>query len=169
MIRQHCHCLCLCLCPFWSQVNLTKQQWITLSFYFHFRIWREYENLQFYECISTIVLFVCFFFPLTCLFLFWSLCDKLCTQRLTNLSISLCPMQEKIDVILTTACHLSPLNKQWTKDLHIWTPHISAASTLHSRWPSVRGVDDTATSGQGNVCVHTSSDVWLCLRVFGLK
>lgn len=69
--------------------------------------------LQFYECISTIVLFVCFFFPLTCLFLFWSLCDKLCTQRLTNLSISLCPMQEKIDVILTTACHSCP---RWTSN-----------------------------------------------------
>lgn len=112
IIRQHCHCLCLC--PFWSQVNLTKQHGSHYHFIF---IFLYGENMNIYGFMNALA-------PLFCLFVFsfpWHVysCFEVCVRSyvhevcLTNLSISLCPMQEKIDVILTTACHSCP---RWTSN-----------------------------------------------------
>lgn len=115
-----------------------------------------------------------FFFPLQCLSLFLA-CLTIYIWRdawLTFLFLSF-QCRRKIHrhrrhSSCVDVCY-SPLKKQWTEGLRVWTPHISAASTLYCRCLSAQGVDDTVTSGQRNVCVHASTAVCLCLSVFGLK
>lgn len=134
---------------------------------------QHYRFIFSWGLIDALKLLLLFFHLFTSILVF-SVFDNLHPKGcLTNLSIFLFPMQEKIDVILATAAawtFVTPhWKKQWTEGLHVWTPHVSAASTLYCRCLSARGVDHTVTSGQRNVRVHASTAVCLCLRVFGLK
>lgn len=97
----------------------------------------------------------------------------MCKWWLTNLSIALCLMKEKIDVTLTTAPAWKFVTFVPVEQLLNWGPpyfNSTHLCSIHSSLSlSVKGLNETATSGQRNVYLNVSSYVWLSLSVFGLK